>query len=745
MTPRAEPPDTGTSILPPALSVTDEAARVAALRELRLLDTLPEQVFDDIVLLASQICGTPIGLVSLVDSDRQWFKARVGLNVTETHRDIAFCAHAIVAAGPVFAVEDATLDLRFRDNPMVTGDPHIRFYAGAPIVMADGHALGTVCVIDTVPRVLDAAQLRALQALSRQTAALLESRLRAIVSERQARERERLAVQATEERRRSAELLELVLRAGDLGLWDLNVPASRFTANGREYAMLGYTAPDTRLAALDWRALMHPDDWSALGAAMTPHLAGEAGFYTCEHRMRHRDGHSIWVLAHGVVVERDAIGAPLRIVGTHLDITSRIDNRHALQRTRDLLQRMGTLAKVGGWELDLASGKVVWTPEVYRIHELDPSTELDKVAALEFYAPSARPVIQAAIDNAIAHGTSYELELPFVTATGRALKVRTQGEAVMEGGRVVRLFGAFQDVTERHRAEQVVIENQRRLRMVTDHLPALIAEVDHEQRYRFLNAHFQRVYGTDVQAAIGRTMRETRSEEAYAQLAPHVEAALRGENTSFSYTEHVGERLVHYQSNYIPDIDRAGRVHGFYAITFDITELHETQLQLESLARVDTLTGLPNRRQFDERIEEALQRSQRQKQTVAVMFLDIDHFKRINDAFGHAVGDTVLCEFGRRLRACVRTTDVVARLAGDEFVVLLEGIDSENELKRVAEKVVTCIRPPFQLGGSTLEVTTSVGVAARSGAETSAAEMLALADAALYQAKRQGRDGYVLA
>ena len=729
----------------PAPPATDESTRLAALNELRILDTLPEQAYEDIVALASQICGTPIGLVSLVDSERQWFKARVGLEAAETHRDLAFCAHAIVGAEPVFIVEDTARDQRFADNPLVTGGPCIRFYAGAPIVMAGGQALGTVCVIDTVPRVLNAGQTRALQALARQAAALLELRLRTAAAEQLARELERLSAHAEQERRRNGELLELVLRGGDLGLWDLYLPTNRFTASEREYEMLGYAAPDARRDALDWRALVRADDWPVLNAAMARHLSGEVGYCACEHRMRHRDGRWIWVLSHSVVVERDADGQPVRVVGTHMDIGARIDNQHALQRTRDLLQRMGILAKVGGWELDLASGKLTWTAEVYRIHELDPNTELDSLAAIEFYAPSARLAIQAAIENAIARGTSYELELPFITATGRALTVRTQGEAVLQDGKVVRLFGAFQDVTERRRAEQIVIENQHRLRMITDHLPAMVAHIDKEQRYRFLNAHVERVHGTDVHSTLGRTMRETRSEEAYAQLAPHVEAALRGEKTSFSYTELVDGRRLHCQSNYIPDVDGAGQVQGFYAMTFDITELHETQRQLESLARVDALTGLPNRRQFDERIEEALQRARRMKQTLAVMFLDIDHFKRINDSFGHAVGDAVLCEFGRRLRACVRATDVVARLAGDEFVVILEGVEGAAELGRVAEKVVSCIRPAFLAGGAALEVTTSVGVASCSGAETNAVDLLASADRALYEAKRRGRNGYVLA
>jgi len=161
----------------PAPSPIDESERLAALEHLGVLDSVPEPGFDDIVQLATQLCGTPIGLVSLVDRERQWFKACVGLDVSETHRDLAFCAHAILAPDTVMIVQDTHLDLRFKGSPLVLGPPYIRFYAGAPIISRQGLALGTVCVIDTVPRTLDAAQCSALQALARQTAAQLELRL----------------------------------------------------------------------------------------------------------------------------------------------------------------------------------------------------------------------------------------------------------------------------------------------------------------------------------------------------------------------------------------------------------------------------------------------------------------------------------------------------------------------------------------------------------------------------------------
>ena len=153
-----------------------ESNRIKKLLSYKVLDTSAETAYDDLAAIAAQICGTSASAVSLIDSGRQWFKAKVGTELRETPRDIAFCAHAILQP-QVMIVPDARLDKRFANNPLVVGEPFIRFYAGAPIVTPEGYAMGTLCVLDSEPKTLDAKQIAALEALARQVAGLLEMRL----------------------------------------------------------------------------------------------------------------------------------------------------------------------------------------------------------------------------------------------------------------------------------------------------------------------------------------------------------------------------------------------------------------------------------------------------------------------------------------------------------------------------------------------------------------------------------------
>jgi diguanylate cyclase (GGDEF)-like protein/PAS domain S-box-containing protein len=301
------------------------------------------------------------------------------------------------------------------------------------------------------------------------------------------------------------------------------------------------------------------------------------------------------------------------------------------------------------------------------------------------------------------------------------------------------------DVTRRIEAEQALERNQRRLRAITDNLPAFVIHVDTREKYTFANAYTGRVLDVDIETMIGRTVREVMGEKVYAEIKPHMDAAFRGETVTFEIERDFQGRHHHYQSTYVPDVDASGVVQGFYAVTFDISQLKLAERELERLARYDSLTGLANRLHFKERVELAILRHQRSSRPIALLYLDIDHFKQINDSFGHAAGDTVLCEFAQRLGESVRATDFAARLGGDEFVVLIEDIEESDAAETVARKLIARMRECVGPNGQALSVTTSIGIAFCRRTVASPDALMQIADTALYEAKAAGRNTYRMA
>lgn len=227
----------------------DESARLDALHRYEILDTVGEQAYDDITQVAAHIAQAPIALISLVDRDRQWFKSKIGLAVSETPREFAFCAHAILNPREPLVVPDARQDERFADNPLVTGEPNIRFYLGAPLVTSGDHALGTLCVIDRVPRQLTADQVKALAALSRQVVSQLELRRLAADLRRAVADRDLYLSQLENYQR---ELEEVTARVQEENLKD------RLTGLGNR------TAFDERLAEEVYRAERYQSPLSLL-------------------------------------------------------------------------------------------------------------------------------------------------------------------------------------------------------------------------------------------------------------------------------------------------------------------------------------------------------------------------------------------------------------------------------------------------------------------------------------------------
>ncbi|PRC94083.1 GGDEF: diguanylate cyclase (GGDEF) domain [Solimicrobium silvestre] len=309
---------------------------------------------------------------------------------------------------------------------------------------------------------------------------------------------------------------------------------------------------------------------------------------------------------------------------------------------------------------------------------------------------------------------------------------------------VVGFYAMTFDITIPKNNELRQRELEQQLRTITDNLPVLITYIDKELNFKFCNRTMFKWMGIEPQDIINHPVTDLFGITFFEQARAQMDRALRGERVEFSSELTVRNVTRLLQTTYIPEQISDGSIVGIYTLSSDVTDSKIIENKLTMLARVDSLTGLPNRLQLNEKLNEAINRKKRSKKAMAVMFIDIDHFKSINDTMGHAAGDAVLREFGRRLKAAVRTTDTVARMAGDEFVIIIEEIQTVEEAKLIAEKIIEQANQIWQIGAQQLSVTTSIGVAFNLDEDLNSDELLAIADKALYRTKANGRNGYFI-
>jgi diguanylate cyclase (GGDEF)-like protein/PAS domain S-box-containing protein len=726
-------------------------------------------------------------------------------------------------------------------------------------------------------------------------------------------------------------------------------------------------------------AHVEPEDREAVRQRIAS-LVGSDEAAASENRMTSARGEVLWV-AWTNRVHTDSQGRPmLHSVGR--DITARRAAEAALRASQSFVIRSGRIAGVGGWELDLANGQLTWSDETRRIHEVadDFVPTLDN--AISFYAPEARPVIEAAVQRSMVTGEPWDLQLSMITASGRRIWVRAVGEVDRVDGEPLRLLGTFQDVTERHRLELKVAESERFLRQLADSLPLRIAYIDGERRYRFVNQTLLRDFGRPADEVLGRTRAELRPDENDGSLGERARAALAGKAQQFEFEETVAGRMRRFENRLVPDTaadgsvrgffvtgiditersraaaalreltaifdnttdfvvqtdfrgritylnpsarkalglaadadvsergfdefstaetatqyiavilpavkargvwvgittinladrpavpmshlvlahrDNQGRVErysavlrdisaqvqaqheiarqtetlrlvaeaipatvavvstdghyrfansaflrwcglprnevigrharevlgteafdrrwpwierafqgqevsfpmehavagvtrslavtyvplrldgggldGFVTVTLDITQQKQEEQRLKALAQRDALTGLLNRAGF----ESALGEPHNVGLSLALLYIDLDHFKPVNDTHGHAVGDEVLKRFAERLSHLVRPTDFVARLGGDEFAVAVLGLPARANAAAVADKVLAAACTPFAIGPLEVVIGASVGVAYAEAHEADWRRLVTQADKQLLRAKAGGR------
>lgn len=312
---------------------------------------------------------------------------------------------------------------------------------------------------------------------------------------------------------------------------------------------------------------------------------------------------------------------------------------------------------------------------------------------------------------------------------------------------VTRVMGYAQDITALRTAERERELSEHRLRTIADALPLMIVYIAADQRVAFANDAYRRLR-RDAGELVGRHLREVLGERRYRQRLPYLARALSGESVVFEFEEGEGEDARSIEATLIPECGEAGaEVLGVHAMMQDVTAHKREERRLLHLARVDSLTGLLNRTGFHERLDNAISRARDQGSLLALLYLDLDHFKQVNDTYGHAAGDALLRAFATRLGEKVRGSDVIARLGGDEFTVLIEALSDARHAERVAGKLVAAMRRPFELPGEVpiVSIGVSIGICLCRGGRLAANDMLLHADTLLYAAKQAGRGTFRMA
>ena len=468
----------------------NEENRLAALRSLDILDTTPEVEFDALVRIASSVCGVPISLISLIDSDRQWFKANIGLTgLGETPRDVAFCAHAILDS-TLFEVPDATQDARFADNPLVTGNPGIRFYAGAPIILSDGNRVGTLCAIDRQAKKLDENQRQILQDLAHAAAKALEGR-RALHCYKQTA----IDLQTSEKYLRHIyQITPAMLHSADLNGRLLEV-------SDMWLAKLGYCR-DEVLGHL-YSEYLTPKSQEYAEKVVLPEFFKTGRCDKIAYQIVTKDGAILDVL-FSAVLEYEANGQPRKSVAIVEDVTQRRIVERALQQKHQRLSHIVDSTRLGTWEWNVQTGEVIFNARCAEIigysvedfHLLSMRTWIDAVH------PDDLKISAELLDRHFADvNVDYECEVRIRHQKGHLVWVRSHGSVMTwtNDGKPEWMFGTHEDITQHNAEKQALKEANDRVSLATDSGCIGIWDWDILTNTLAWDSWMHRLYGLDAQ------------------------------------------------------------------------------------------------------------------------------------------------------------------------------------------------------------------------------------------------------
>lgn len=656
-----------------------EGERLRALAAYDILDTAPETEFDDISRMAAMICGTSMSAVTLVDEYRQWFKASVGLPVRQTPRDIAFCHH-VVERREDLIVPDASLSPVFSDNPLVTGEPRIRFYAGTPLLSEEGLVVGSICVIDHAPRELQPEQLEALHILARQASGLLSQRLRqrellkrtaeamdreAQVKRLSSEQEALLETLSMSESRLVREVTESVAVTNRLALYERAIEAANtgilitdarlpdhpiIYVNEAFQRITGYFKEE--ILGKNCRFLQGEGTDRVRVAALREAIA-QCRPFQIELENYRKDGAQFCNHLY-VSPVFDANGELTNYVGIQNDVTTL---KCAEQSAASRALQQEALAEFG---LFVLSG-----PSIHEINE-----------------EAIHCVIQTLHVNYAKYLTALPHTEDFIIKAGSSENIDFYAGKTLSGSAGTYARFAFDS------DESVIVD-------------------DFNDNHPFaLNG---RMKGLGVVSAMSAAVRSRHQKHGNLMVFSTVKSRFNPGDVAF--------------------------LQGIANILATALERAESERQLSYLAHHDGLTGLPNRLMLEDRLAHAIEMAERSGNSLALMFIDLNRFKVINDSLGHYVGDELLKAVADRLRNCLRHGDTLSRQGGDEYMLLMENAVDARTASVAAEKILNALQTPFLLMDKTFHISASIGIALYPNDAREPAELQRLADAAMYRAK----------
>lgn len=578
----------------------NEKARLKRLKRLMVLDSAPEPLFDEITNLASQICGTPISLISLVDENRQWFKANTGLEgVTETERNVAFCAHTILD-DVILEVPDTSKDPRFKNNTLVTTDPNIRFYAGMPLILPDGHNIGTLCVIGRKPKKLLNDQKQLLSGLANiVTKALL------------------LREQSINNLESNAIVLAAIVESSQDAIISKSFEGSITSWNAAAEKMFGYSSTE--------------------------------------------------------------------MIGNRITNLLPLDKKHEEEE----------------FQLALKQDRKVKHFETERIHKNNKLVQIS-VSLSPIKSPNGR----------------------------------TTGVSVIA-----------RDITKIKKLQKTLAWEHERLRVTMDSIGDAVITTDKLGKVQYLNPVAEHLTGWHLKDATDKPLQEVFNIINEASRKPcqsPVEMCL-AEDRIIGLANHT-VLISHNGDEYgiedsaAPIRDDAGNTIGVVLVFHDVSAQRVMASEITYRATHDQLTGLLNRSEFEVLLKQYINSYEAPDELNALMFIDLDQFKVVNDSSGHAAGDQLLKSVSKVIQTCIRTADIFARIGGDEFAVILPKCNTDKalEIANTICKSVNSFHLSFE--DKKFRIGASIGLVMIDSQWSSITDLLQAADTACYAAKGAGRN-----